>query len=379
MMSTSSRFFDPGPTTSRPLDTHGELIASLTRINTYNPPVQTCSTGWTFHGLYAGPTSVAYLFFRLSQLYPDLMFKGQSLQDWAEAYLALGSSRVREKVDANHCGIGSEVLSQVALRAAVEQDPSLAQSLCSWERVINDKDTTGSNEWLYGRAGYLYLLRLTRSAFLQDARTLDLINRVIEKTVQRILSAQQPWLWHDKNYLGAVHGTFGILYQIAVSSPSSAPTLEPMVSDLLSRQFHSGNFPSSLPVKDDKLVQFCHGSPGVVLCLRSLRPYLPGLHDRIDSAITKAQTDIQTRGILLKDPCLCHGITGNALALDNPAHFERFLSLTSSLSLEKHGWLTEAGLDDDFVGLFIGEAGRAWLWAVAEKGIERTCTGFNDL
>lgn len=378
-MSTSPRFVHPGPITSKPLDVHGELIACLTRINAYNPPVQTCSTGWKFCGLYSGPTSVAYLFFRLSALYPEFMFKGQSLRDWAEAYLNLGLSGPHHPVEASHCGIGSEVLSQLALKAALERDPSLAQSLCAWERVINDKQTTGSNEWLFGRAGYLYLLRLARSAFLQDARTLDLINRVIEKTIQRILSVQQPWIWHDKNFVGAAHGTFGILCQIAVSSPSSAPALEPMVSDMLRRQFPSGNFPSSLPAGRDKLVQFCHGSPGAVLSLRSLRPHLPNLEDQIDHAITKAQADIWNRGLLTKAPSLCHGITGNALALDDHAHLERFLASITSEALEENRWLADAGRSDEFVGLFTGEAGRAWLWAIVDKGIARTCIGFNDL
>src|ERR1700754_3051994 len=101
-MSSSSRYFKNAEAPSKTINAHEELLSSLTRINAYNPPVQTCSTGWTFHGLYDGPTSVAYLFFRLSQNYPELSFKGQSLLDWAQAYLDLGVSGHRDRVDSSH-------------------------------------------------------------------------------------------------------------------------------------------------------------------------------------------------------------------------------------------------------------------------------------
>ncbi|KIY03237.1 uncharacterized protein Z520_01704 [Fonsecaea multimorphosa CBS 102226] len=377
-MSSSGRHFPNDKPPSRRADAHQELLASLTRINAYNPPVQTCSTGWTFHGLYYGPTSVAYLFFRLSQLYPDLTFKGQSLLDWAQAYLDLGQSSGRESVDANHCGIGNEVLAQLAIRAAMEQDASLAQQLCSYETVINGAD--GSNEWLYGRSGYLYYLRLARSGFQEGSKASELIEATIRKTVQRILTSKQPWTWHGKAYLGAAHGTFGILCQLLLSSPWCAQTVEQLLSSLLDAQLPSGNFPASLPPGSDKLVQFCHGGPGAVLALRSLRPHFPNLQGKIDSAIKAAQKDTWERGLLTKQPSLCHGIAGNALALDDDAEFQHFLTCMSTEALESVGWLKEAGRDDQFVALYTGEAGRAWAWAVADKGFaEKTCIGFNDL
>ncbi|OAG38795.1 hypothetical protein AYO21_06990 [Fonsecaea monophora] len=382
-MSSSSRHFPNDKSLSHhACYAYQELLASLTRINTHNPPVQTCSTGWTFHGLYYGPTSVAYLFYRLSQFYPDLTFKGQSLLDWAQAYLDLGaqSARRREAVDSSHCGIGNEVLAQLAIRAAMEEDPSLAQELCAYESVING--TGGSDEWLYGRAGYLYFLRLARSGFGEEgSRVRDLLEATIDKTVRRILSSKQPWTWHGKAYLGAAHGAFGILCQLVVSSPRCAQPVEHLLSSLLDTQLPSGNFPSSLPPGSDRLVQFCHGGPGVVLALRSLRPHFPNLQGKIDSAIKAAQEDIWERGLLTKHPCLCHGIAGNSLALDDDAQFRHFLACMSTEALEgDFGWLKDAGRDDQLVALYTGEAGRAWAWAVADKGLgEKTCIGFNDI
>ena len=375
---TQARSSHDDSTSEGQIDAHEELIASLTRINTYNPPVQTCSTGWSFHGLYSGPTSVAYLFFRLSQLYPDLAFKGQSLVDWAQSYLDLGIAGHRDRVDSDHCGIASEVLARLALRAAIEQNPSLVQSLCSYEGIINDPG--GSDEWLYGRAGYLYHLRFVQSAFKSDSKATELIYSTIEKTVQRILASQKPWSWHGEQYVGAAHGMFGILTQVVLSSPSSAQSMATMLTTLLETQYSSGNFPASLASDSDRLVQFCHGGPGVVLALRSLRPHFPNLQGKINSAIDSAQQDILKRGLLTKEPCLCHGIPGNALALDDASDFENFLSCMSSEKLESGGWLDKAGRDDQFVGLYTGEAGRAWVWAVRDKDLaEKPCIGFNDL
>lgn len=376
-MNASGRYHKNEDTRCRQADAHQELLDSLTRINTHNPPVQTCSTGWTFHGLYYGPTSVAYLFFRLSRVYPDLTFKGQSLIDWAQAYLDLGIYRHRDGVDSSHCGIGNETLAQLAIRAAMAQDPSLVQTLCSYETTINGPG--GSDEWLYGRSGYLYLLRLARSGFEPQAKASDMIERTIQRTAKRILATEGPWTWHNKLYLGAAHGTFGILCQLVLSSPACAKSLEETLTRLLDNQFRAGNFPSSLPAKSDRLVQFCHGGPGAVLALRSLRPHFPKLQQKIDVAIAAAQRDCWERGILTKQPCLCHGVPGNALALDDDAEFDHFLTWMSSDNLEANAWLHEAGRDDQFVGLYTGEAGRAWAWAVADQHLERTCIGFNDL
>lgn len=377
-MTSRPRHFENNTAPRRRSNAHEELLASLTRITLYNPPVQTCSTGWKFHGLYYGPTSVAYLFFRLSHLYPDLVFKGQSLLDWAQSYLDLGITGHRDRVDSNHCGIGSEVLTQLSIRAAIEQDPSLVQQLCSYESTTNG--VGGSDEWLYGRSGYLYLLRLARSGFDNGSKTTRIIDATMDKTVQRVLASRQPWSWHGKACLGAVHGTFGILTQLILSSPSSADILEELLNSLLVTQYSSGNFPSSLPAGSDKLVQICHGGPGAVLTLRTLRPHFPTLHDKIDTSISGAQRDIWKRGLLTKDPCLCHGIPGNALALDDDAEFDHFLASISSEALEAAGWLESAGRDDEFVGLYTGEAGRAWAWAVKDKELTgKPCIGFNDL
>ena len=366
------------------IDPHSELLASLQRISIHNPPIHTCSTGWQFSGLYSGPTSVAYLFYKLSLLYPHLEFLGQTLQDWAVAYLELGSSVLRQRagegVDPSHCGIANETLAQTTLHAIIKRDGSLVKRLCAYATVINSTQDQGSDEWLYGRTGFLYYLRLARSKFGDDQPTSGLIQTTIDRTVERILSSPQPWTWHGKVYLGAAHGAIGIVCQLVLSSEKAAPRVQQLLQKLLDMQFASGNFPSSLPVGErDELVQFCHGGPGFVICLSSVQACFPSLRVRIDQAIAAARKDIWDRGMLVNEPCLCHGVAGNALAFEDDAAFRDFLSQMTGAMLEERGWLSRAGHSDSFVGLYTGEAGRAWLWALADKGERRSCLGFDDV
>lgn len=379
MTSPNGRYFiNNGETLPIP-DYHAELIESLTRINLYNPPVQTCSTGWRFQGFFQGPTSIAYLFYKLSEFYPDLDFKGQSLLDWAQAYLELTKFGPKQPVDPDHCGMANETLASLALNAVISKDASLAQQLCSYRSIITQEEVPGSDEWLYGRAGFLYFLRLVKDSFLDNNTVRVIIDTTIENVVDRILLSSQPWIWYGKTYLGAAHGSIGIIAQLVLSVGSERARCDAIVDQIVSLQFDSGNFPSSLghPTPSDELVQFCHGAPGFVLALQSVSGADRRL--KLDDAIAAARADTWKRGLLTKTPCLCHGIAGNALALSDETQFNHFLAYMTTAQLEVRGWLADAGHTDRFAGLFGGEAGRAWVWAVADKGLSKTCIGFNDL
>ncbi|KAI1124965.1 hypothetical protein F5Y10DRAFT_248211 [Nemania abortiva] len=378
-MATSSRYFENPTTPLRTVDAHYELLASLRRITKLSPPVHTCSTGWSFSGLYSGPTSIAFLFYRLSQIYPDLEFEHQSLHQWAQAYLQLGARTQKRTPTPSHCGIGDETLARLALEAVMSDDASFARQLCSYAEVVNSPTDDGSNEWLYGRAGYLHLLRLCKGVFSRDRDlgTVARLERTINSTVDRILAVPQPWVWHGKQYLGAAHGSISVITQIVLSMPSVSPRLQTLVLGLLSHQFPSGNFPSLLPAGSDRLVQFCHGGPGFVISLRALLPYFPEISEKIENAIEKAESDVWQRGLLTKEPCLCHGIAGNALAFGDDNHFVHYLSFMGSEKIEN--LICEPSRDNNKAGLYTGEAGRTWCWAVADKSLPRTCIGYNDI
>jgi len=379
-MASSDRYFQNPGAAAQTVDAKRELLASLKRLAKLYPPVHTCSTGWSFGGLYSGPTSIAFLFYRLSQIYPNLEFHDQLLLEWAQAYLELGVRVHKRSPTPSHCGIGDEMLAHLTLGALVSEDTGKVRRLCSFAETVNSLEDDGSNEWLYGRAGYLYFLRLCHQTVFSKERhpsTAKNLEKTIKSTVDRILATPQPWVWHGKQYLGAAHGVISIVTQLVLSVPSTAFQLQPMVLKLLEHQFPSGNFPSSLPVGSDKLVQFCHGGPGFVISLRALLPYFPEIADRIKGAIDNAELDIWKRGLLTKEPCLCHGIAGNSLAFDDDERFLHFLSFIGSENIEK--LKGNAPHDSDKAGLFTGEAGRAWCWAVADKGLPKTCIAYNDV
>lgn len=357
---------------------HDELIESLTRINLYNPPVQTCSTGWKFQGFFQGPTSIALLFYKLSGIYPDLEFKGQSLLDWSQAYLELTRFGPKQAVTADHCGIANETLASLALNAAITKDVSLTQQFCAHASPVLNEDGPDSDEWLYGRAGFLYFLRLIKSSFIENKSIQALLDVTTQNVVQRIIASPRLWTWHGKTYLGAAHGAIGVIAQLALSVGNEDAKLDGLLYQLIGLQFESGNFAHSLESSpSDELVQFCHGGPGFVLGLQSVQS--ADLGPNLRQVITAAQVDTWKRGLLTKTPCLCHGIAGNALALDDESQFNHFLAHMTTAQLEARDWLADAGHTDRFAGLFGGEAGRAWVWAVADKGLTKTCIAFNDL
>ena len=400
MMAHSRRYFTHAGDTRVLPEPSQELLQSLSRIDTYNPPVHTCSTGWSFSGFYSGPTSISYLFYRLSLVYPDVEFKRQSFRDWAEDYLRLGAHGQQKAPDPSHCGIANELLASLTLRSIMGDRLDLARQVCVFEQVINGAEK-GSNEWLYGRAGYLYFLRLCRSHFEGQAGSqsiLELLTQTIERTIRRILEEPLPWTWHGKEYLGAAHGYIGIITQIVLSrNQNHTRGLVDIMDRVLALQFPSGNFPSSAKESytehDDRLVQFCHGGPGFVMSLNSTAEYFPtNIKVKMQEAVEKARADIWNRGLLTKPPCLCHGIVGNALAFSraDDNRFEQLLAYSTTQSIEANaradpsralnkGWLHDAGRDDAFAGLYTGEAGRAWVWAVADAKLPRTCLGYNDV
>ncbi|ERF74567.1 hypothetical protein EPUS_00697 [Endocarpon pusillum Z07020] len=272
----------------------------------------------------------------------------------------------------NHCGVMEDLLSTLALQAGAYSDKRAADKLCNLATVALTPGV--SDEWLYGRAGYLYLLRLAKSGFApnNDLEMLDRIQHTAQAVIAAILNSPQPWSWHGKVYLGAVHGTIGIITQIVLSDPACAARLEQLLDSLLRIQNEdSGNWPSSLPAgRRDRLVQVCHGAPGVVVSLLGIGKYFPNP--------LLANQDVHGAGAGMGiGSGLCHGVSGNALALAE-GDLDAFLAHATE---ERMGPLIEAGVMEPSShpeGLWTGEAGRAWVWAVADMGLERGLLGYND-
>ncbi|QDS68127.1 hypothetical protein FKW77_010255 [Venturia effusa] len=358
----------------RSRDAFKQLMASLKRLVNEHPPDSVEPGG----GLYYGPVSIAYLFFVLQRVYEELEIEGYKLGIWAAQYLRHAQQHMKKYPgpDTQRCGVSDDIMAMIAIDAASTRDAELVKDLCDFADITADEES--GNEWLYGRAGYLYLLRFVKVCFADDAEVKQLIDDTADDVIDAIMATPRPWKWHGKAYLGAVHGMIGIITQVVLTDSSLAPKLEADLSALLSYQYDSGNWPSSIPPGRDRLVQVCHGAPGVISSLLSIKRFFPKLEEKIDRRIKKGRECIKERGLLTKEACLCHGVSGNALALEDE-DFEHFLSFTTGRelkALEKDGLMERS---DDPASLWTGEAGRAWAWAVADKGLEKRLLGYNDV
>jgi hypothetical protein len=190
-----ARFFKNDlPYNSR--DPKKQLIASLTRLLENHPPQSIPPGG----GLYYGPVSIAYLFFVLQRIYPDMDLEGQPLGVWAAAYLKHAQDHMKDYPgpEKNRCGVNDDIMAMVAIDAASTRDPELVKDLCDFADVVTEPDA--SNEWLYGRAGYLYLLRFVKVCFADDPQVKEMIDETADEVIDEIVESQRPWKWHGKAY-----------------------------------------------------------------------------------------------------------------------------------------------------------------------------------
>ncbi|KAL3424518.1 abscisic acid ABA receptor [Phlyctema vagabunda] len=339
-------------------DAREQLIKSLTTIVVGSPPKKPWTDAFKSdpQGLWTGPTSIAYVFFGLSETHPDLVIEGKVPIDWCYAYLDCGSDT--HPVAGNGIGVKNEYMAFNTVRAIATKDLAYVENLKAAAAAANLEAPAVENEYLSGRAGTLALLRIVRHWIPAASEGL---NQVMEPLIKHCLE-HQPWTFRDVAYIGAAHGSIGIITQIVLCNPSYAPALETPLIEHLDAQREDGNWFVRAALPDPtNLMQFCHGAPGFVLSLIKLRPYFPKLHARIDKAIKAARERIWEQGILKKEPNLCHGVTGNALALESPQR-EHFMSYGTAERIQ-------AGIEDgtyiktdDTYGLQWGEAGRAWAW-----------------
>jgi Lanthionine synthetase C-like protein len=269
----------------------------------------------------------------------------------------------------------AETLAHLAVSAATTRDLVHVRKFVSYVPSLLKASSRGSCDWLSGRAGTLYLLRVMRFFVPSAVDLVDPAIRSLTKTILRMgEAAGWEWPWYGKNYLGVAHGAVGIVTQLALSCDVAMQAeteasredvwrpIRKILEGLLDGQLADGNWAPRLgsPTEDDELVQFCHGAPGFVVSFCALmdRGLFPEL-ERMDDAVEEGRDAIWERGLLVKEPCLCHGITGNALALCGEQR-EHFLAYTTQAMFRD--WQSEGvfGQSTDPWGLYGGLAGRAW-------------------
>ena len=240
--------------------------------------------------------------------------------------------RLRYKYPSFLCG-DAGVLAVGACAYAKSGDKSKAVHLynllvekCS--PVVLDLDSGIPDEVLFGRAGFLYSLLFVKR---EVPSVLEVDEELIRTTCRAIVrsgvkrqrevnfsEAPLYYEWHEKAYLGAAHGFSGILFLLLsaaqyVREKDLTTRIRPTIDYLLKLRFVSGNYPSSLGNRTDRLVHWCHGAPGFVFLFCEAFEVF-GDYKYRDAAYEAAAT-IWERGLLKKGFGLCHGVAGNAYAL----------------------------------------------------------------
>jgi hypothetical protein len=136
------------------------------------------------------------------------------------------------------------------------------------------------NEHLSDRAGTLALLRIVRY-WVPEAATImqECMAPLITTIIERI-----PWNFHGHSYIGAAHGSIRIITHIVLCEPYRAREviIEFEISKLLDLPAVDGHwFVTEDPrLGSPDLVHYCHGSPGFIVSLLKIRPFLsPALQE----------------------------------------------------------------------------------------------------
>ena len=339
----------------------------------------------------------------ISKERPDLIIASKSCHDWTGAYLS-GKRPPDEQPTPETCGIFSEPLCHAAVSAAYHESMTDVEKLVSFiPRLIDQTSrkpdgTEWERNWDYcrGLAGLLYILRLVRTWYPSSC---DLINAAIHQTIPCILANGPPWIFYGSHtLLGPGHGDMGIVFQIVKCDPSYAthPTIRQVLTHILDQQLENGNWPvaasDAVYLKEEdrergerQLVQWCHGAPGMVQCLVLLAPYFPDLSDRITTSISRGREFTWQEGLLIKEPNMCHGTSGNAFTFPPGEQRDYFLSFTTEEEVQAGLESGEYEKCDYGIGysLGFGYTGRAvaWLWRRRDAAKEgRGCyLTFDDL
>ncbi|KAF6809562.1 abscisic acid aba receptor [Colletotrichum sojae] len=295
-----------------------------------NPPRSEYSSEQC-RGLFRGPTALACLFLKLSVRHTALQAQGVSLRDWAGRYMAAK----RKGRDSVPCGLAWESVSYWAVQTMMDES-NATRFRTELERLAGEDGHP--HELLFAYAGLLYMIHSVEKWRPETSSQLSMVKaRIVEK----LLGAGPHWTWRDKRYIGAVHGDIGILTQLLLTDEklASKSMIRNSLDRLLTLQRDDGNWNT----KDDDdprydgLVQVCHGAPGILLSLIHIRRLFPDMDDRIEEAINMARQAIWKLGLLRKEPCICHGILGNALAFPPGRERDHFLawSVPSKIAQER--------------------------------------------
>ncbi|KDR23212.1 lanC-like protein 2 [Zootermopsis nevadensis] len=271
------------------------------------------------YSVYTGTSGIALLYILMSQRL-DNSYEERALKMTERVLSKLKNHRVSFlNGDAGPLAIGALLYHRQGVEPMCQECIDRLKKMLP--QVLNLSSDL-PDEILYGRTGYLFALLYLHKHLGQDI----IDSKIIQQVVSAVLSsgkklAQQEgrnvplmYMWHGKYYLGAAHGISGILYMLLqakdyMSESDLNNLVRPTIDYLQGLCFPSGNFPSSLGNNTDRLVQWCHGAPGIVFLFA--QAYKVFGDDQYLQTALKCGDVVWRRGMLSKGYSICHGVAGN--------------------------------------------------------------------
>ncbi|PNF36631.1 hypothetical protein B7P43_G13328 [Cryptotermes secundus] len=227
------------------------------------------------YSVYTGTSGIALLYLLLSKRLNSSTYAKRAL-DMAERVLSkLKNHRVSYlNGDAGPLAIGAVLYHTQGAEAKSQHCIDRLKKMLP--QVLNVNSDL-PDEILYGRTGYLFALLYINKCLGRDSIDSESMQQVVTAVLRsgQNLAKQEGrnvplmYMWHGKYYLGGAHGIAGILYMLLKAKDYMTESelnnlVRPTIDYLQGIRFPSNNFPSSLGNNTDKLVQWCHGAPGVV-------------------------------------------------------------------------------------------------------------------
>ncbi|KAK9889522.1 hypothetical protein WA026_006876 [Henosepilachna vigintioctopunctata] len=273
-----------------------------------------------------------------------------------------------------------------------EEVKSIVDSILSMQDDVFNIASDLPNEYLYGRAGYLYAVLYINKNVNPPPFEDDFIRKIIEmmlicgKNEAKAGKFKCPLMyqWHDSYYLGAAHGLSGIIYLMLqvkeyLTESELNTLIRPTIEYLSTLRFPSGNYPSSMGRDVDKYVQWCHGAPGFVYMFS--QAYKVFGDPKFLQLALEAGDIVWQRGLVRKGYSICHGVSGNGYCF-----LELFQTTQDDLHLYRAVRFAEWCLDykksheehspDRPISLFEGIAGPMYYLLDLENPLEAKFPGY---
>ncbi|KAJ3023530.1 hypothetical protein HKX48_002693 [Thoreauomyces humboldtii] len=401
------RYFEnDGVEPAQPFEARSEITKQLSHLVKLYPPRSDTFLGKDrddLMGLYSGPTSIAWGLFLIAQRWPDAV-EGKSLIEWSKEYLSTSRNVDAEStggfgrvaITPKVCGIFSELAVRLMAQAVIEDDDAAAVEILSRVPDICVDSEGFQDEWCFGRAGFLYILRVLAHHLPAHREACQAAQKdVVEAMFRRVPGSESGgWRFYGKLYLGMGHGWMGNLTQMLLSdpTPARAAQLRNAFADCIAEQQPDGGWKcmvndaehANTEAQKREILSMGHGAPSMLLGLLSVRPiYLAAGDDefvaKIDAAVSRSQDVIWRTGLLTKESCLLHGAAGNSLVLFGQPRKAKFLEYSVQERLDegvKDGSIEES---EPRSGLQKGIPGRVWAMLEYLDGRNGVFPAFNEV